>query len=134
MSIAQTATTLIRNQISSYPQMGPTKVALAVLVSMVLLCASTTFQEYPKIKVADGYVQVDKVEEASIFLEVSVYNATTEYLSGIVTVMKSNNLSDNQKVIKIAPGKTESVMFPKKDKNTIVTWEYIKLHSFSKIR
>lgn len=114
--------------------MRPLKVALAVLFSLTLLCSSATNQNYPKVKVADGYVQVDKVEETSIYLEVSVYNASTEYVSGIVTVMKANNLSDNQKVIKIGPGKTESVTFPKKDKNAIVTWEEIKLHSFSKTR
>ena len=99
-----------------------------------MLCSYSFSQDYPKIKIADGYVQVDKVEETSIYLEVSVYNASTENVSGIVTVMKASNLSNNQKVIKIAPGKTESVTFQKKDKNTIVTWEEIKLHSFSKTR
>lgn len=48
--------------------------------------------------------------------------------------MKANNLSDNQKVIKTALGETESATFPKKGKNTIVTWEDTKLHSFLKTR
>lgn len=114
--------------------MRPLIVALFALYSLTFLCSSTFSHEYPKVKVADGYVQVDKVSETSIYLEVSVYNASTEYVSGIVTVMKARNLSENQKVIKIAPGKTESVTFPKEDMNTIVTWEEIKLHSFTKTR
>ena len=50
------------------------------------------------------------------------------------SIMKANNLSDNQKVIKTALGETESATFPKKGKNTIVTWEETKLHSFLKTR
>ena len=46
--------------------------------------------------------------------------------------MKANNLSDNPKVIKTAIGETESATFPKKGKNTFVTWEETKLHGFSK--
>lgn len=110
------------------------KVAFVALLSVLLLCSSTSSQKYPKVKVADGYVQVDKVSENKMYLEVTVYNASTEYVSGIVTVMKAKNLSDNQEVIKIAPGKTESVLFPKEDRNSIVTWEEIKLHDFSKTR
>lgn len=63
--------------------MRPLKVALVALISLVLLCSST-YQDYPKIKVADGYVQIDKVKDTSIYLEVSIYNASTEYVSGIV--------------------------------------------------
>lgn len=37
--------------------MRPLKVALVALISLVLLCSST-YQDYPKIKVADGYVQI----------------------------------------------------------------------------
>lgn len=110
------------------------KVAFVALLSIALLCSSSSPHEYPKVKVADGYVQIDKVNETSIYLEVAVYNSSTEYVSGIVTVMRAGNLTDNQKVIKIAPGKIESVMFPKEEKNKIVTWEEIKLHSFSKTR
>lgn len=106
---------------------------IALFYSMLFL-PSVLPQEYPKVKVADGYVQVDKVTETKIYLEVSVYNASTEYVSGIITVMKANNLSENQKTVKIAPGKTETVMFPKKDKNSIVTWNEIRLHSFSKTK
>ena len=110
------------------------KVVFVAFLSLFLLCSSSSPREYPKVKVVDGYVQIDKVSESSIYLEVFVYNASTEYVSGIVTVMRAGNLSDNQKVIKIGPGKIESVMFPKKEKNKIVTWEEIKLHSFSKTR
>ena len=106
---------------------------LATLLSLLLFCSSTT-QEYPKIKVADGYVQINKVTENKIYLEVNVYNASTERVSGMVTVMKANNLSKNQQVIKIGPGKTESVLFPKEDYNNLVTWDEIKLHDFSIIR
>lgn len=114
--------------------MSQLKVAFAVLLSLTLLCSSSYPREYPKVKVADGYVQIDKVSETSIYLEVSVYNSSTEYVSGIVTVMRAGNLSDNKKVIKIAPGKIESVLFPKEEKSKIVTWEEIKLHGFSKTR
>lgn len=108
------------------------KVAFIALLSLTLLCTSSSPKEYPKVKVADGYVQIDKVHETSIFLEVSVYNASTEYVRGIVTVMRPNNLTNNQRVIKIAPGKVESALFPKEEKNKIVSWEEIRLHSFSK--
>lgn len=110
------------------------KVAFVALLSFTFLCSLSFLREYPKVKVADGYVQIDKVSETSIYLEVFVYNASTEYVSGIVTVMRAGNLSDNQKVIKIGPGKIESVVFPKEEKNKIVTWEEIKLHSFFKTR
>lgn len=110
------------------------KVAFVALLSFTFLCSLSFLREYPKVKVADGYVQIDKVSETSIYLEVFVYNASTEYVSGIVTVMRAGNLSDNQKVIKIGSGKIESVLFPKEEKNKIVTWEEIKLHSFFKTR
>lgn len=82
----------------------------------------------------DGYIQIDKVVETKTYLEVTVYNASTEYVRGIVTIMKATNLSDNQEVIKIGPGKTESVIFRKEDRNCIVTWSDIKIHDFSVIR
>lgn len=110
------------------------RIVLAAIVSTLLLCSSSSPREYPKLKVADGYVQIEKVTETSIYLEVTVYNASTEYVSGIVTVMKPKNLSSNQKVIKISPGKTESVLFSKEDRNSIVSWDEIKLHDFSKTR
>lgn len=107
------------------------KITLIALLTALLLCSSSITRDYPKLKIADGYVQVDNVNETKIYLEVSVYNASTEYVTGIVTVLKAPNLSSNRKAINIAPGKTESVMFPKVDKDKIVTWEDIKLHDFA---
>lgn len=107
---------------------------IAILAVVILLCSSTLIQKYPKIVMGDGYIQIDKVVETKTYLEVTVYNASTEYVRGIVTIMKATNLSDNQEVIKIGPGKTESVIFPKKDRNCIVTWSDIKIHDFSIIR
>ena len=107
------------------------KITLIALVMTFLLCSSSATRDFQKLKIADGYVQVDNVNETKIYLEVSVYNASTEYVTGIVTVMKAPNLSSNRKVINIAPGKSESVMFPKADKDKIVTWEEIKLHDFA---
>lgn len=112
--------------------MRPLRIALFAFVTTVLLCSSSSAtNDYPKLRIADGYVQVDKVNETKIYLEVSVYNASTEYVTGIVTVMRAPNLSSNRKVITIPPGKSESVMFPKRDKGEIVIWEDIKLHDFA---
>ena len=107
---------------------------IAILAVVILLCSSTLIQKYPKIVMGDGYIQIDKVLETKTYLEVTVYNASTEYVRGIVTIMKATNLSDNQEVIKIGPGKTESVIFPKEDRSCIVTWSDIKIHDFSVIR
>lgn len=107
------------------------RISLLFIASIIFFCSSMFSQQHPKVKVADGFVQVEKVHESKVTLEVTVYNATTEYVSGIVTIMKPTNLSSNQKVIKIAPGRTETVYFPKEDKDKIVTWEEVKLHSFS---
>lgn len=107
------------------------KAALTALLTTLFLCSSSLTQDCQKLKIADGYVQIDKVSETKIHLEVYVYNASTEYVTGIITVMKAPNLSSNRKVISIAPGKVESVTFPKVEKNEIVTWAEIKLHNFS---
>lgn len=110
------------------------KLAFVGLMSLLALSSSNYAQNYPKVKIADGYVQVEKVNETKLYLEISVYNSSTEIVYGLVTVMRPKNLSNNQMSIKIYPGKIESVLFAKEDRNTIVTWEEIKLHDFSKAR
>lgn len=106
------------------------KFALVALFATIVLCSYSSTQDYPKLKIADGYVQVEKVTENHSYLEVFVYNGSTEAVCGIVTVMKAPNLSSNRAVISIPPGKIESVTFPKVDRNKIVTWEEIKLCDF----
>lgn len=106
------------------------KILFSALSVTFLLCSSNLSQDYPKLKIADGYVQVEKVTENHSYLEVFVYNGSTEAVCGIVTVMKAPNLSSNRAVISIPPGKIESVTFPKVDRNKIVTWEEIKLCDF----
>lgn len=106
------------------------KLALAILITTTIFCSSSGTQDYPKLKIADGYVQVDKVTENHSYLEVFVYNGSTEAVGGMVTVMRAPNLSSNRAVISIPPGKTESAIFSKVDRDKIVTWEEIKLHNF----
>lgn len=106
------------------------KLVLVTLFVTTIFSSSSSTQDYPKLKIADGYVQVDKVTENHSYLEVFVYNGTTETVGGIVTVMRAPNLSSNRAVISIPPGKIESVIFSKVDRDKIVTWEEIKLHSF----
>lgn len=106
------------------------KILFAALSVTFLLCSSNLSQDYPKLKIADGYVQVEKVTENHSCLEVFVYNGSTEAVGGLVTVMRAPNLSSNRAVISIPPGKTESAIFSKVDREKIVTWEEIKLHDF----
>ena len=63
----------------------------AILAVTILLCSSTLIQTF--LKIGDGYIQIDKVVETKSYLEVTVYNASTEYVRGIVTIMKATNLS-----------------------------------------
>lgn len=55
------------------------------------MCSSTLIQTFLKIKIGDGYIQIDKVVETKTYLEVTVYNASTEYVRGIVTIIKATN-------------------------------------------
>lgn len=134
ITIALIAIILIRNTYYSWFIMKRLKVVFVFFLLMFWLCSSSFSQKYPKVKVADGYVQIDRVGENKMYLEVTIYNGSTEYVRGLVTIMKAKNLSHNQEVIKITPGNTETVLFPKEDRNSIVTWEEIKLHDFTRTR